>query len=126
MAFDPEFIKTMGGLIKEEITGIESELARFAHRNPNSTDGDYQTDFEDIGSSEDENAAEVARFSDNLTLENTLEKALRDAKAALKRIDEKKYGICKYCKEPITEPRLKARPTSSACIKCKKTLTQEM
>ena len=35
-------------------------------------------------------------------------------------------GICKYCDQPIDEKRLRARPTSGACISCKKTLTDEV
>lgn len=126
MAFDPEFITKMKERIENDIKGIEAELSRFAHRNPKSTEDDYETDFEDIGNKEDENAAEVARYSDNLSLENTLEKALRDAKKTLERIEAGTYGVCKYCKEDISNERLEARPTSSACIQCKKTLTQEM
>jgi len=105
---------------------LEQELNTFTHQNPNSKDEDFETDFPNLGEKEDENASEVAQFSDNLSLETELEKALRDTESALKAIDDNKYGICKYCKQPIDERRLRARPTSSSCIACKKTLTQEL
>jgi len=123
---DQDFLEKVKNQLLAEKTKLEEELSRFAHRNPKATKTDYDTDFEDIGSKEDENAAEVARFSDNLSLENTLEKALRDVEGALKRVEEGTYGICKYCKSEISQERLIARTTSSACIQCKKTLTQEI
>ncbi|MFH1089362.1 MAG: TraR/DksA C4-type zinc finger protein [Candidatus Uhrbacteria bacterium] len=105
---------------------LEKELAHFAHRNPKTAETDFNSDFPNVGDSEDENAAEVAQFTDNLSLENELEHALRDVEGALKRFDDGSYGLCSYCKQEIDEKRLAARPTSSSCIKCKKTLTQEM
>lgn len=105
---------------------LEEELSRFAHRNPNAATTDFDAEFPNLGDKEDENASEVAQYSDNLSLEGELEKALRDVESALKVIDAGKYGICKYCGQEIDERRLQARPTSSSCIQCKKTLTQEV
>lgn len=123
---DQEFVAKMKEQMSEEKKRLEEELSRFAHRNKKATRTDYDADYEDIGDKEDENAAEVARYTDNLSLENALEKALRDVEAALERVEKGEYGVCKYCKTEITEERLTARPTSSACIQCKKTLTQEV
>lgn len=111
-------------LLQEEAR-LENELAQFTTKNKHNPD-DYDAKFPNLGDKEDENANEVAIYSDNLTLERTLEKSLRDVKDALKRIDDGTYGICKYCKKEIPVQRLEARPTSSACIECKKALTQEM
>jgi DnaK suppressor protein len=77
-------------------------------------------------SSDDDNAAEVSEFSDRLSLSGTLEKQLEDVDKALKAMDKGVYGICKYCDKPIDFKRLEARPASSACVSCKKLLTQEM
>jgi DnaK suppressor protein len=49
-----------------------------------------------------------------------LEKELRDIDSALKKIKDETYGVCKYCGEDIGEARLKIRPSSSACVECKK------
>ena len=120
------FIAEMKELLLAEQIRLEKELAQFAHRNPKTTETDFNSDFPNVGDSEDENAAEVAQFTDNLSLENELEHALRDVEGSLKRVEDGSYGLCTYCKQKIDEKRLSARPTSSSCIQCKKTLTQEM
>ncbi|MBI2485018.1 hypothetical protein HYW18_02650 [Candidatus Uhrbacteria bacterium] len=121
------FIEEMKQVLLAEKKRVEDELSRFAHRVKAVTgEADFETDYKDTGSSEDDNAAEVANYSDNLSLENTLEKVLRDTNAALKRIEKDEYGMCRYCKGEISEARLRARPTSSSCVSCKKTLTQEV
>lgn len=104
---------------------LENDLKKFTKKNPH-MNGDYEADFPDYGDEEDENAREVAQYTANKPLEMTLENTLRDVNRALERIEKNTYGICKYCDKPIDEKRLRARPTSSACIGCKKTLTDEI
>ena len=41
---------------------------------------------------------------------------------AIKRIDDKTYGICDTCGEQISEKRLLARPVTTHCIDCKSKL----
>lgn len=120
------FLAKMKVHLEEEKTRLEDELSKFAHRNPKSSEIEFDSDFPNIGDKEDENASEVAQFSDNLSLEDELEKALRDVESALETIEKGSYGVCKYCKQEIDEKRLEARPTSTSCIQCKKTLTQEV
>ena len=119
-------LSTMKTRLLEEKARLEQELSQFAHRNPKANGADFETEFKNLGDKEDENASEVAQFSDNLSMEGELEKALRDVESALALMEEGKYGTCKYCGQLIDEKRLQARPTSSSCIQCKKTLTQEM
>ena len=110
--------------IKAEKKKLEAQLAEIStnsSRNP----GENTASFPNFGDAEDENAAEVTTFSNNLTLERTLETGLRDADKALASIVDVKYGTCKYCHKEIDEKRLRARPTSSSCIDCKKKLTLE-
>lgn len=121
-----DFVQKIKALLEQEKTRLEKELTNFAHRNPKAAEADFVADFPDIGDRDDENASEVAQFSDNLSLEDELEKALRDVESALELIEKGTYGICKYCGQQIDERRLIARPTSSSCIQCKKTLTQEV
>ncbi|MBI4435752.1 TraR/DksA C4-type zinc finger protein [Candidatus Uhrbacteria bacterium] len=121
-----DFVQKMKDLLEGEKARLEKELAAFAHRNLNAPEADYNADFPNLGEKEDESASEVAQFSDNLSLEDELEKALRDVDSALKTISKGTYGICKYCGQQIDERRLIARPTSTSCIQCKKTLTQEV
>ncbi len=119
-------LKELKTQLSEEKTKLETELGKFAHRNPQAIEVDFDANFPNLGDKEDENASEVATYSDNLSLEDELEKQLRDVLSALKMIDDGTYGTCKYCKQEIAEARLRARPTSSSCIDCKKTLTQEV
>lgn len=119
-----ETIKKIEKGLKEEETRLEAELASFTTKNPHNAD-DFNATFPQFGEKDEDNATEVAIYSDNLTLERTLESTLRDVKSSLKRIAKDEYGTCKYCKKPIDEQRLLARPTSSSCVSCKKQLTQE-
>jgi RNA polymerase-binding protein DksA len=123
---DQQTVEKLKQLLLTEKARLQSELANFAHRNPKAAEAKLEVDFQDIGNEEGDNAAEVAQFTDNLSLEDELEKALRDTEGALKLIEKGEYGICKYCRQPIDERRLLARPTSTSCIQCKKTLTQEV
>lgn len=121
---DPKDLKEIKRILEEEEGRLATQLAQFARGNPKNAE-DFNADFPQIGDKEDENAAEVDVYSTNLTLERTLEGALRDVKKSLERIKEGTYGVCKYCGKEIPVARLRARPTSGACIDCKKKLTQE-
>ncbi len=121
---DKAILKEISEKLQAEKTQLEGQLGAFAHRNPHNKT-DFQAEFPQIGDKEDENAAEVETYSTNLTLERTLESALRDVNKTLERISKGSYGTCKYCNKEIDAKRLIARPTSSACIECKKRLTQE-
>ena len=121
-----EFLDKMKKRLDEEKKGLELELSKFTHRNKKTSETEFKTDFQEIGDKEDENASEVATYSDNLSLEEELERGLRDVESALTLIESGTYGVCKYCNQLIDERRLEARPTSTSCIQCKKTLTQEV
>ena len=123
--YSKEFLEKMEKILRQEKMRLELELTKFSKKNPHGTD-DYDATFPDYGDKEDENAMEVAQYTANKPLEMSLEKSLRDTDQALERIKKGSYGLCKYCKEPIEEKRVEARPTSSACINCKKSLTDEI
>ena len=44
---------------------------------------------------------------------------LQEVRQALQRLDNGEYGVCEECGEEIGVPRLKARPMTTMCIKCK-------
>lgn len=121
-----ELLEQLKALLTAEQEKLEAELANIAHRQQNNVSDEFGTNFPTHGDKEDENAAEVAEFSDNLSLESELESGLKDVHSALKAIDNGSYGKCKYCQNEIDIQRLMARPTSTSCIACKKTLTQEL
>lgn len=122
--FSKEFVSEMKDLLLEEQDKVEKELAKFTHKNPKDPT-DLEADFPEFGDEEDDNVQEMQAYAVNKKLEETLEKKLRDIKAALKRIEENTYGICKYTGEAIDERRLRARPTSSSSVAAKKVLTNE-
>ena len=124
-SFSADFLKKVEALLLAEKTKLEKELAKFFKKKAGSED-DYDTAFPNYGDKEDENAAEVADYVVNLSMEENLEKSLRDTNQSLKRLEKGEYGICKYCHKPIEEKRLLARLTSSSCMTCKKTITQEV
>ena len=123
--FSKQFLEEIKAALLRQKAELEQELLSFTKKNPH-VGGDYEASFPDYGDEEDENAREVAQYTANKPLEMTLENTLRDVNRALTRIEDNTYGICKYCDQPIAEKRLRARPTSSACIGCKKTLTDEI
>jgi len=122
--FSAEFVDEMKQVLLSEQEKVQGELAKFASKNPNDAN-DFEADFPEFGDEEDDNVQEVQAYAVNKALEETLEKKLRDINAALKRIEENTYGICKYTGEPIDERRLRARPTSSSSVAAKKVLTNE-
>lgn len=123
--FSKEFLAKIKTLLLEEKDTLEKDLGKFTQKNSHVA-GDYNSNFPEYGDKDDENAAEVAEYAAELPLEESFEKTLRDNVQALQRLEEGTYGICKYCKKSIDEKRLLARPTSNACVSCKKAITQEI
>ncbi|MAF37188.1 hypothetical protein CL622_08810 [archaeon] len=104
--------------MKEE---TEAELARFARKDPKAPGG-YSSNFPNIGDTEEENAAEVAAYDKNLSLEKNFEKKLADINTSLRKLQHGHYGGCQKCGVIIEPKRLEARPESQHCIECKRDL----
>jgi len=100
---------------------IDAELHRFAEDDKNAK-GKHRPRFVDMGTTNDDNAKEIDTYTRDLSLSKVLENDLADIDKALQRIENGKYGICKYCGKEIGEKRLIARPVSSACVSCKSKL----
>ncbi len=113
---DP-FVEEMTGGLHKELERLEGNLLSIA-KNGN--------EHANVGDETEEDLVDsLTTSSVQLSLKTALEKELRDVHKALERVEEGLYGICKYCDALIEEDRLRARPTSSSCITCKKTLTDE-
>lgn len=119
-----KFLEEIKQKLVEEQTRLEQDLTDIGYHKD--ADGNVSVDTETGGNSDDDNASEVTAFADGMSVAERLESELKDVKKALASIEAGSYGTCKYCKKPIDEKRLIARPSSSSCIECKKTLTQEM
>jgi DnaK suppressor protein len=116
------FLKEMHELLTKELERLLKELANFSHRDPVKA----EEQMSDAGADEGESAERIAQLGDDLSLEEELTKAVKDVEGALKALEKGEYGMCKYCKQSIDEARLRIRPTSTSCVACKRTLTQEM
>ena len=121
MSLDKKFTQKMQKQLLAEKKRIEDDLADYTVKQGKTS----KTIFPEYGDHNGENASEVMSYNNAVAIKNTLDKALRDVNAALQRIKNGSYGICKYCQQEISQARLEARPTSSACIKCKKKLLGE-
>lgn len=56
---------------------------------------------------------------DDPALEGHLTAAIQ-LNAALGRVDDGTYGICRKCREPISQTRLEALPAAVLCIDCQR------
>lgn len=109
------FLDQMKEKLKLEKSRLQGQLLANANT---AIPGDSQPKWENYGDKEDENAAEVAAFSDAIGLDQALQSELAEVEAALKRIEEQTYGICKNCGQYIDEKRLLVRPMSLLCVAC--------
>jgi DnaK suppressor protein len=121
MAIAKESLDKIKKILESEKERLEAELGDLTVKKGKIN----QTVFPQFGDHAGENASEVASYDNAISVKNTLEKELRDVVSSLKRIKDKSYGTCKYCKKVIGEKRLEIRPTSSACIDCKKKFSGE-
>lgn len=116
MSLDSKTIKELHEQLFSEKTRIEEELNRIAK--PTTSAGDFSTNFNEIGTDEDANASEVEEYTDNLALEATLEKQLKEILEALERISSGTYGKCENCNAEIPIERLRAYPAAKKCLNC--------
>ncbi len=124
--FSADFLEQTKKRLLDEKKRLELDLADISNRDPKHT-GEFTPEYPETGgNSDDDNAAEVSNFADEISITAKLENELRDTLKALTALEKGTYGACKYCGKDIDLKRLEARPTSSACITCKKMLTQEM
>ncbi len=74
--------------------------------------------FPDYGDKEEDNAAEVAQFQDNLSLTTNLDEQIAGIDRALEQIVSGTYGVCTRCGKPIDEKRLVAVPEAATHTSC--------
>jgi len=116
MALDPQTLAELKEKLIQEKERIREELGRIAK--PTKDANDYNTTFNNIGDDEDENASEVEEYADNMALEATLEKQLKDVAEALEKIEVDNYGKCENCGADIPIERLRAYPAAKTCFNC--------
>lgn len=110
-------IELLKNQLLEEKESLESQLGEFAREGKRQKD-DYESQFPDYGDKDEENAAEVAVFSNQLAMEGNLEHKLRKTNRALEKIKKGAYGPCENCGQEMSMRRLEAFPSAVLCMKC--------
>lgn len=114
---DKKTLKELKTKLLKEKADLEKNLSRIA-RPLDKEEGDYETNFEELGTDKEDNATEVDQYSGDISVEATLEKNLQDVLDALDRMEKGTYGICENCQKEIDLERLRANPSAKTCIKC--------
>jgi DnaK suppressor protein len=98
-------------IYQEQATSLRAEADSLAlEREP----GDVQFD-EESG----EGGTVTVDRERNLALSGQALLAVEEIDDALKRIEDKTYGYCERCFQPIPKPRLRALPHARLCVACK-------
>ncbi len=114
---DQKNLDELKAILLSEKADLEKSLERIA-RPLDKEKGDYETNFDAIGTDREDNTTEVEEYTENLPVELTLEKNLQDVISALERIEKGTYGFCENCQKEIGLDRLRANPSAKTCIKC--------
>ena len=118
MTLDKKTLDELKAALIAEKEDLEKNLSRIA-RPIDKEEGDYETSFEELGTDKDDNATEVDQYTQNLSIETTLEKKLQEVLEALERVENGTYGKCANCEGEIPVERLRANPSAKTCINCK-------
>ena len=98
-------------IYQEQATSLRAEADSLAlEREP----GDVQFD-EESG----EGGTVTVDRERNLALSGQASLAVEEIDDALRRVDDKTYGYCERCFQPIPKPRLRALPYARLCVACK-------
>lgn len=117
MSLDQKTLAELKAALLKEKLELEKNLQQIAKPLDKKV-GDYETNFENIGTGKEDNATEIEQYSDNFSVEIILEKKLQSVIKALQKIEAATYGICEKCQKEIDLPRLKANPSAKNCLKC--------
>jgi len=118
MSIDAQKMEEFKNALLEEKEKLENDLSRLAI-SVDKKEGEFEPLLENIGTDREDNATEVEEFTDNLPVEEALEKKLKDIIKALEKIEKGTYGMCENCQEEIDIRRLEINPSAQTCIKCK-------
>jgi DnaK suppressor protein len=83
------------------------------------------TDTREVYADPADRATAESDRSFTLRLRDRERKLIKKIQEALHRIDEGSFGECEECGEDISVARLKARPVTTLCIKCKSKQEEE-
>lgn len=81
----------------------------------------HQHAREPLDADSSEQAAQLGNVEVVSALENEAVHEIAQIDAALRRLEDGRYGICVTCGEDISPKRLEAWPTSAQCLDCAET-----
>ena len=99
-------------LLQNEKERLLRESGGLGHVNPANVN-DWETTPEERDKNEAADAVE--EYESRAAVEVTLENHLQNINAALERIENKTYGVCRIGGEAIEEDRLEANPAATTC-----------
>jgi len=106
-----ELLQSERAIYQEQATSLRAEADSLAlEREP----GDVQFD-EESG----EGGTVTVDRERNLALSGQASLAVEEIDDAMARIEDKTYGFCERCYQPIPKPRLRALPYARLCVSCK-------
>jgi RNA polymerase-binding protein DksA len=97
--------------LSQELEAIEEHLPEVEQVSMDASGG-YDEDLADV-------ASDTFEREKGFAIENSVQDLLTQVEEALGRIEERTYGICEACGQPIHPDRLRALPYARLCINCK-------
>jgi DnaK suppressor protein len=105
--------------LEQERASLHSDIAALA------ADGRAPQDDAGVGNHMADDATEVFARERDLALRSNTRDLLAQVDAAIKRMNEGRYGICARCSQPIPPDRLEALPYAIYCITCQSQVEHE-
>ncbi len=105
--------------LEQERVSLRSDIAALA------ADNQAPQDDAGIGNHTADDATEVFIRERDLALRSNTQDLLAHVDAAIKRMDEGRYGICARCSQKIAPDRLEALPYAIYCITCQSQVEHE-
>lgn len=115
---EKETLEKLKQALEKEKGVLQKDLESFASQDP-AMKGNWNANFpsKERGSMEEE-ADQTQEYENLLSLEQTLEVKLKDANAALEKIERGAYGKCEKCGKEIEVERLEVNPAARVCVAC--------
>jgi DnaK suppressor protein len=105
--------------LEQERASLRSDIKALA------TDNQAPQDGSGIGNHMADDATEVFARERDLALRSNTQDLLAQVDAAIKSMDEGRYGICARCGQKIAPDRLEALPYAIYCITCQSQVEHE-
>jgi DnaK suppressor protein len=105
--------------LEQERASLQSDIEALAIENQ------AQQDDYGVGNHMADDASELFTRERDLALRGNTHDLLAQVEAAIKRIDEGRYGTCARCGQPIAPDRLQALPYAIYCISCQSLVEHE-